>query len=538
MIDIRLQVIPQFAHSLFLTRTLRKGFSPFVWIFSKTFRPSFQRWSLGLLVLTVLLLSGCTTNQASSTALPTLAPSSPFYRAAFNLARDSGERYIGSITSKTSGPLLVDLKMTNTGTIRGTLNQGLFTIQYLHVDKKDFFQAPQLFWLAHGLKAQLADLYSKQWVEITSSRFGIDFAQNLAPALLGSQLKQAAGAISKNAGNTTVFKGLPVRQINTPRMIVYITTAQPYRVVGIRSLKTAFPFPQADILSGKHLAGALFDVEGRGYEQAAVVDPSDFELVANALSDDEQEQLLNVLRSNVEQLRNTLDERVQLTVTGSTTLSPCTQTSCTAQIKITNTVTTDSPYIQLPPLVKVELELQMTVDGLLVQTCSDDIEMPPNSTVPAKSCTATYVLPRDGRQHSIVAKGVGIGEATASIDIIKMRNDLLQQTLSWRLKQAGLTGLPGWSSSDGPYNFIPPKDYNPERGALRKQNGGYIDAYGNLWKEGGAEGLAAAEGFPKEWDVITNLNSSKSNNPFWSITRIPKKGDPHANVTPDGRLSH
>src|SRR6266705_495941 len=108
-------------------------------------------------------------------------------------------------------------------------------------------------------------------------------------------------------------------------------------------------------------------------------------------------------------------------------------------------------------------------------------------------------------------------------------------TIRRRLRSAGRHGLPGGGRHHGPYRYIPPAGYNSGSPLPRTPAGGYLDRFGNEWREGPAHGLAAATGFTREWDVQLSTRGAGR----WG--RFAKRGvggDLYLNLTPIGQLSH
>jgi hypothetical protein len=100
------------------------------------------------------------------------------------------------------------------------------------------------------------------------------------------------------------------------------------------------------------------------------------------------------------------------------------------------------------------------------------------------------------------------------------------------LKTGSTSGLPGGSESTqvGPFRFRPRDDYRPGN-PLPKEDGGYIDRFGNVWKKGPYHG-DPKKPFDFEWDV----QLSPAGRLHFRQYGLGEKG--YINVAPDGTLSH
>jgi hypothetical protein len=470
------------------------------------------------------------------------ALTSQLHGAAINLSRTAATHYTGKITAADGTRSQINLMVTNTGTTRGTITEGADTVQVLATDGKTFLQVDQTFWQKSGVDATKAAIFSKQWVMIAPDEFGLRIEDTFAPAKLGNLLAQAANSRLISDGPVSLVNGISTRQIRTLQGIVYVTTSAPYRIVRITS--STSPNRSSEVLSSNNFAVGgsthlLSAFMSRSSDMAGASAPTgDFDVFIDDMPDAEIQNLFAQLRTNLEQLRDAINSEVKFTLDGDVVLQPCDISSCTAQVTIKNQMSTSNPNVKLDQPITVEVYIYMTLDGVSIKDCPEEVTMLPNSSVPVPPCVAEYTLPEDGRMHPVLARVEAVGKALVSVDILRMANDLKSQTLSWRLREAGLTGLPGWSDSHGSYRFVPPENYNPESKPLEKENGSYyLDVYGNEWREGGAHGLAAVRGFPREWDVTL----SRSGYNRWKSIAVKsksKRGGYYANITPDGDVSH
>lgn len=475
----------------------------------------------GLAAVLVRTGGGSAGDQADATA-------NLLRQAAFTLTREPATHYTGEIDDAEGATMHADLKVTNSGSAIGTLSDSSGTVSFVATDGREFLRAPAAFWTSAGLSSRRAGLYAKHWIKVDPSDISIDTKQVLAPLRLGQQLSAAAKAHQVQRGAVGKVNGISARELYTAAGAVWVTTAKPYRIVRVDSSAAA---PATSATPDGY----------RGPAHVVQVGPSakyNFDLFVATMPDSAINDLMSQLKDKLEQLRGSFDSTVQFKLDGDVELSPCGQTSCTANVSLSNTLSTTNKYVKLNRPVTAEVYIYMTLDGASIQECVDEVSMDPGgSTTSPVTCTATYELPNDGETHTIRAKVEAIGKAVAEADIKQMADDLAKQSVGLRLREAGEYGLPGWNPTDGPIRYEPPSRYRS--GPLPMKNGGYEDRYGNIWQQGGGEGKAAADGYTKEWDVQL-ADTKKGSNP-WGATphrNNSKGGGFHLNITPDGHISH
>ena len=111
-----------------------------------------------------------------------------------------------------------------------------------------------------------------------------------------------------------------------------------------------------------------------------------------------------------------------------------------------------------------------------------------------------------------------------------MGSPAIAHSIKSRLRRAGSIGLPYKRNI---YRFVPPKHYNPAN-PLPRKGAGFVDRFGNVWQEGSAHGLAAANGDAAEWDVQLSATAHAA----WFAYAKTVNGVSYVNVTRDGMLSH
>lgn len=460
---------------------------------------------LGAALLVVLLVAGAATavvlNNRGGTPKPQAskgkavdAATAALRSATATFARQPAIRYTGQITTSADQEDTVDLNVTQEGTTTGRVIEKGSTLGLLIIDDKTFLHAPTAYWLAHDTEAKRAARYPKQWTRVSPQRLGIDPATLLAPDAMAAKFPKSAPSGKQSQGPLTTINGVETREVSGSDATVYVTTAEPYRIMRVKSTSDKFSL---DI--------------GYFAEPGVPV-------------------LFKSIDAQVQQLTLAIDSQVLHSVDGKILLSPCGQTSCTASATI-DTVST--PYTETGKSTAADVQINFTLDSRPIGTCTKVLTLPPSGKAPT-ACKVNYRLPADGRRHTIEAVVLATARAVLGPDIAKLRQGVAGESLGWRLRQAGTTGLPGSTGSNGPFRFVPPAGYDPNTGPLQKTGGGYADADGNLWAEVAPKGLAAKRGFAKEWRVkLTAAGLLK-----WKGSAKKSKGDYYLSVTPDGNLSH
>jgi hypothetical protein len=424
---------------------------------------------------------------------PAGAGATPVSTATATFARQPAIRYTRQITTSADDEVTVDLTVTQQGTTTGTFIQKGTKFGVLVVDDKTFFRAPAAYWVVNDASAKLAARFATQWVRVSPQRFGIDPQTLLAPAVLAAKFPQADQAGKQPAGPLTTVNGTQTREVSNADETVYVTTAQPYRIVRVKSTRDKF------------------------------------DLDITYLPDSSVPLLFRRLDTEVQQLTLAIDSQVVHSVEGPIVLS-CGQSACTARATI-DTVST--PYPQSTKSSAADVEIDFALDSRPIGTCSRLLTVPPTGKALA-ACKVTYREPADGRRHTIHTVVLATARAVLPPDITRIERGLAGEAVDWRLRQAGTTGLPGSSDQHGPFRFVPPPGYDPDADALQRTGSGYADADGNLWAETPPRGIAAKHGFGKEWKV----KLSGSGLAKWRGSARQSKGGYYLYVTPDGQLSH
>jgi len=446
--------------------------------------------------------------------------------AALDLARQPGARYLGQLTKADDSRVPVDLTVTSTGTTRGKVGSVTDKFEILVMGGKTFLYANAAFWKDAGADPGRAARYARRWVRIESGYIGIDPEQRLAPSILSAELLRAADA-GKTTASPTAKNGVNARPVTIPQGTVYISTDAPYRVVHI------------DTETTQDVGGGLTPAtHAETSEQTS--DEASFDLDVSYLSEVVAAGLFVGLKANVARLIDAIDSQVDFDLDGSVALSPCTARRCTAQATLSNELRGSDSYVRTDQPILVEVVIVFTLDGAPIRSCTDVVTMTANGRT-TTSCGVSYWLPADGGRHTIQAEVSGFAKAMSKADVAGLSADLVQQTIGWRIRQAGDSGLPDASIRHGRFQFRPPAAYNPMTTRLTETGAGYQDAAGNLWTQAPAKGLASKGGFTREWRVKLSeqgLVRWKA----WAKEGVTKHGeskdDWYLNVTPHGDISH
>ncbi|MGB9376209.1 MAG: hypothetical protein WCB04_01710, partial [Mycobacteriales bacterium] len=392
---------------------------------------------------------GHPTAKSAKTAAPADPGVTATRAAALDLARQPAARFTGNLTTTAGVQIPVALTVTNAGTTIGRVMSASSRIEILVMSGRTFFKADPKFWTGAGASATRATRYASRWVRIEAGYIGIDPEQRLAPRVLSAQLLEAAKS-SKSIGAPVSRNGVQARPVTIPQATVYVSTEAPYRVVHIETETTQAP--------------------GDGITPAAYADDSGFDLDVDPLTEPDAASLFAGLKVNVSRLLTAIDSQVDFDLDGSVVLAPCTARGCTATATLGNTLRGSDTYVRTDRPIIVEVLVAFTLDARPIRSCTDVVTMTANGKTKT-SCRVTYSLPADGTSHTIRAKVSGFARAVSASDVSAMTADLDRQTLAWRVRQAGDSGLPDASIGNGTYQFRPPATYSPAAGPLSQVDG-------------------------------------------------------------------
>ncbi len=368
--------------------------------------------------------------------------------AAGRLGLIPGQRVQGSFTDPGGDKLTLDARVSNEGSIGGTLTTPQGQVQLLATDGLTFVKGSRAFWSAHGAPLGELSAYAAQWVKSAPDLFGVDLTAYLAPQLLAEDLAPGEffepddvdGPVpTATPAGTADVNGVPTEIIDSSTGLrAYVTTTEPRRIVRL----AARP--------GAHLGtGAGPTASPSGTRTAALVRPglsqpgaipalrladdTSLDIDLSDLSPQEMDQFYSELQGRIIQLKAAVDSQVQVSLNGTVTLAPCGPDGCQANVTLSNQVSSSSQYLSVKEPVTLSVTIVMTLDGRPVRTCNNTVTMPPNGSA-RTTCFATYVIPpeRNPTQHEILAEVTAYGRAFVDADIKQLTNDVAEEVRSNR----------------------------------------------------------------------------------------------------------
>ncbi|WP_160160820.1 polymorphic toxin type 17 domain-containing protein [Actinomadura sp. K4S16] len=516
-------------------------------------------------------------------------------RAATHLSNLPAAHYEGTLTGASGEQIHIDIKMTYKGSTYGTLTVDGAEIQLMAVDAKTFLKAGESYWVANGAPNSSLKKYAKRWVRVPISKLGFDLSAALAPTKLAQQVRAAVRDHQITAGPVTTVDGVQARQVTVPAGTVYVTAAAPQRIVRIEATSSGTSGGSGS--GGSATPGAMGTGDELTFQPAVSplrpASSGGFQLDLTGLTQEQAKKFINDLQSKVQDLKSSVDSQVNFTASGTGNLEPCNNYGCTANVRISNFVSSSNPYLGVKQRVTAEVTINFQLDGGPAGSCSRTISMAPNGSA-GVSCNVSYYA-RTDQNHQVTAQAQAVARAVVSADIQKMATDLKEEiqdspancdlptsfmpaSFAGGTYGGGVTSAPYLSSrasvEAGPAVVVvrPPGDQErcglkgllkdqelPTRGKVRyvppegtsynmaKAKGlpkgtlngrtGFRDAHENVWVRGPARSQKSlSEGATYEWDVqLTKENQRRYR---WLCERERKKNITHLNVTPGGEISH
>jgi hypothetical protein len=334
--------------------------------------------------------------------------------AALELAQTPGVRYTGSYRDDNGDTVQVDARVTNEGWTRGSLNRDGEKLSVLSNGPRSYLKGDKSYWSGHGAPRDSLTEYTKRWVSVPTEELGIDLARSLSPGVLAADLLLAVERGEITVGPVSTLDGTEVQEVTTRYATVYLTTAEPRRVVRISSRR-----PARGGQGGGEMAPAVSD----GTRVRTPIDPEEFELDLTSLSEGELTGLFKDLEKRVRELDKSVDSQVRFSLDSRIRLDPCTVSGCTATVSMSNSVSSTSPYLVVSRPVVASITIRMTLDKRTVKTCTTTRGMKPNGSATVK-CRARYTVPADGQTHHVEAVAKAVARAAVDADVEKMVKDL------------------------------------------------------------------------------------------------------------------
>ncbi|WBB91297.1 hypothetical protein [Verrucosispora sp. WMMC514] len=358
-------------------------------------------------------------------------------RAAERLLTTPAIRYEGSFTGPDGDRIRMDVRVTNEGTVRGELTTGGQTAEILDLSDRTFIQVGAAFWRKAGITDGREKDFAKQWVRVPGDLFGFDFGDVLAPALFATGMVPSIDENgypqqeeSPELGAISSVDGVEAQAVVLGGVTYLISTAEPKQLLGVSTVPVT---------------------ESGGGFQPIAYRVSDVELRAKlkVLTDDERQLLFDEVKRQMSVLSQALDSIVQVSLTGKASLSPCTTSGCTANLKLRSRVTSASKYVTIGKQVTVEVDITMTLDGKLVKFCPVVLTMKPKDTKTAR-CRASYYIPpaRNPKTHQIYAAYTAVARAVTTTDAKKMAADFADE-----IERNGALGVKPPNKS---HEYLPP----------------------------------------------------------------------------------
>jgi hypothetical protein len=169
-----------------------------------------QRRPAGFLLLVVLLLgAGCADRfdgQSSAVPVPVLTPVQTVAQSLLNLAEAGVLHYRGSLTNPNGKQVGLDVSVTATGEVGGSITVGGQQGSLVVVSGTLYVDAPAQFWsLLSGDPGSEADAVGSRWVKVPSVTLGADLGVLLRPTTLAGDLTRRVGGTA--APTATMVNG-------------------------------------------------------------------------------------------------------------------------------------------------------------------------------------------------------------------------------------------------------------------------------------------------------------------------------------------
>ncbi|MEV8514177.1 hypothetical protein [Dactylosporangium sp. NPDC051484] len=361
--------------------------------------------------------------------------------AAGNLRAAPAQHYSGTVTTRGGQAARVDGRVTSDGITAATVDVGGGRGELLDLgDDGTFGRGDAVFWSAARTPGS-AGAYGDSWVRIDFDTLGFDpralipqvLAADLLPGGVDDRAEPAAADLPR-LGDVGTIGGVEARRVHTGDATIWISTAEPARIVRVEPAgadpsapaasapsATASPGPSVPAPSGSaapsprsgrhdHGGGAAF-VPARAPSGGLGLDLA-------PLSRAETGEFLQAVQRRVAGLVDAPDPQVGFAIDGQITVGPCGQTSCLAVVTVSNTVTARSPHVHPVRQAHAAVTIDMTIDGGPLKTCTELVSMPVGGRATAR-CSATYTLPvaTVGHSYYIEARAQAVSRAFVQADV-------------------------------------------------------------------------------------------------------------------------
>ncbi|MBA3338958.1 MAG: hypothetical protein H0T54_04285 [Geodermatophilaceae bacterium] len=402
-------------------------------------RAGLRRWlvryllTLGLVASLIFgLLAGFTHQVAGHAWLdPADAAEHEIGDAAITLAVSAGQRFTGSFSSDAGQRVGMQAQVSNEGSMVATLRLAGEEVQFVATGQRRFVQASQHVWSSLAVPAADAALYDRKWVQVDSDFLGVDLPTLLAPQRLAWVIADPARLqTTSDPGDVEDVNGVPARPTRAGNLTVWLSQDEPQRIVRLRSDSGQHG---GDLVGQPPALGPGSDKDdqdpdGDADEPDGGLAPGLPNLALDLIeiaAQQAQQLLERTIADAVRQLAESIDARVSFTLNGQIVLAPCGASGCTATVFLTNTVTSNSPYVMLNQPVNAQVTTTMTLDGVPVGSCTTTVVMPPNGSA-STTCPASYVVPpsQNPRIYTVRAEAIATARALLQTDIDAMIAEL------------------------------------------------------------------------------------------------------------------
>jgi hypothetical protein len=290
-----------------------------------------RRWAL--LPVVALACAGCSgavRGAPAATPVPVLSSADVARQSLVNLAEAGVVHYRGSLVNPDGKPITLDVSITTTGEVGGTVGTAGQQGSLVDVGHTLYVDAPSAFWSAlAGDPGTQGPAVASRWVRVPSVTLGIDIGAILGPGALGDDLTRELTAANTPLGSapSTTLDGTRAVEVPVGKGTVYLATAEPHGVLRV------------NVPSG---LGDATDVS------LDVVDVSPSE-----------PGVYQGLEEQAAGLSSAVDSSVSIQQ-GSQSWGPCSATGCSVVVMFTNTGATAT---------KVVVDGNWTGDGQPAGTC-------------------------------------------------------------------------------------------------------------------------------------------------------------------------
>jgi hypothetical protein len=340
-------------------------------------------------------------------------------------------KYRGTLTDTTGREVSFEAQARNDGATLATIDPAGTKLELMSVAGETYLKAAEAYWRSKGVDSASAKTFAPEWVKVDSTELGLDLAALLAPASLGAAFapdvffEEPADAPRVVIGAESTIDGVAVVEAAVDGLTAYVATAEPKRIVRVER-RPGVTVPTVPPTTPRRYTGNAF-AEWQYAPRRAPRDVNGFRFDPEVLTDAEFAQFKERFEAEIQKLRTALDSQVQVRANGQITLAPCGPTGCTANVRVSNTVTTANKYI-VKKDVTAEITTVMALDGVPRPPCVQVVTMPAGGSAEVK-CSIAYSIPpaNPPKRVYITAQATARVKALVEADIQRLLDDLRRQ---------------------------------------------------------------------------------------------------------------